>query len=419
VPAIFVLLAGLLVGAQQPERIVEIQVHGNALTPDAEIIQLAGVSVGMAVDANTFDEATARLRRTQKFEHVEVLKRFASIADPSQISLIIVVDEGPVTIQDDGNVADGPGRPPRIVRIQRRKGPGLMFSPILQFEDGYGFSYGARVTMPDVAGKGSRLSVPATWGGEKRAAVEFDRPITVGLSRFQAGAGVARRMNPFFLEDDDRAGGWLRGDRDIARWLRLGATGEWQHVSFGDSVDRFFRLGGDVTLDTRVDPMLPRNAVYARASWDRLAFANEHHANRAEIDLRGYAGLVGQNVLIVRGLWSDSDRPLPPYLMPLLGGTRNLRGFRAGSAVGDTLVGASAELRLPITSPLSFGKAGFSAFLDTATVSDKGQRVRDRHFERGGGGGVWLSAAFVRLDVFVAHGLGGSTRAQFATSVLF
>ena len=74
---------------------------------------------------------------------------------------------------------------------------------------------------------------------------------------------------------------------------------------------------------------------------------------------------------------------------------------------------------MPATSPLRFGQAGFSAFLDTATVYDKGQHVRDRHFERGAGGGVWLSAAFLRLDLYVAHALGGSTRAQFATSVLF
>ena len=153
--------------------------------------------------------------------------------------------------------------------------------------------------------------------------------------------------------------------------------------------------------------------------WGHLTFANAQDANQYDVDLRGYVGLVGQNVLIVRGQRTDADRSLPPYLRPLLGGVQNLRGFRAGSAAGDTLVGSSAELRVPITSPLSFGKAGFSAFLDLATVYDKGQRLSDRQFERGVGGGVWLSAAFIRLDIYVAHALGGSTRAQFATAVLF
>jgi outer membrane protein assembly factor BamA len=413
-----VVVAGLLAGAQLPERIVEIQVHGNAMSSDAEIIQLAEVSIGMTVDAHTFDAAADRLRRSHKFESVEVLKRFASIADSSQISLIIVVDEGPVTIRTDGSVAAGPDTP-RVVTVQRRKGGGLMFLPILQFDDGYGFSYGARVTIPDIAGKASRLSFPATWGGQKRAAVEFDQPMKVGLSRIQTGAAIGRRENPFFLEDDDRTQVWVRGDREIARRLRIGATGEWQHVSFGDVSDRFFRVEGDVTLDTRVDPALARNAVYARAAWGHLAFANAQDANQSDVDLRGYLGLIGQSVLIVRGQRSDSDRSLPPYLRPLLGGVQNLRGFRAGSAAGDTLVGASAELRVPMTSPLSFVKAGLSAFLDLATVYDKGQRLSDRHFERGAGGGVWLSAAFIRIDMYVAHALGGSTRAQFATAVLF
>src|SRR4029453_2571840 len=207
----------------------------------------------------------------------------------------------------------------------------------------------------DVAGKGSRVSFPATWGGDKRAGVEFDRPMKVGLSRVQAGSGIGRRKNPFFHENDDRAGVWLRGDRDIARRLRVGAGGEWQHVSFGGISDRFFQTGGDVTLDTRIDPMLARNAVYARAAWDHLAFANAQDANRTDVDLRGYFGLIGQNVLVIRGQWQDSNHPLPPYLRPLVGGTDNLRGFKAGAFVGDTLVSASADLRVPSTAPLSFG----------------------------------------------------------------
>ena len=301
------------------------------------------------------------------------------------------------------------------------KGTGfpLMFMPILKFEDGYGFSYGARATIPDVAGKGSRLSFPATWGGEKRAALEFDRPMHVALSRFQAGGGIGRRRNPFFLENDDRAGVWVRGDRSLARPLRVGASGEWQHVSFGDIPDRFVRLGADVVVDTRINPVLARNAIYARAAWDHLAFANSQNANRTDVDLRGYFGLIGQSVLMVRGQWLGSNRALPPYLKPLLGGIDDLRGFRAGSAAGDTLVGATAELRVPVTSPLKVAEAGFSAFLDTATVYDKGQHVRDRHFERGAGGGVWLAAAFLRLDLYVSHAMGGSTRVQFATAVLF
>jgi outer membrane protein assembly factor BamA len=417
--ASFVLIAALLAGAQPPEHLVDIQIHGNLLTSDDDVLRIAGIETGMAVDATTVDDVATRLRASKKFEQVEVLKRFASIADPSQISLVIVVDEGPVTFHADGTVTEGADKPPAILGVSKRTSTNLMFMPILKFEDGYGFSYGARAAIPDAAGKGSRVSFPATWGGDKRAGVEFDRPMKVGLSRVRAGSAIGRRKNPFFHENDDRAGVWLRGDRDIVRRLRLGASGEWQHVSFGGISDRFFQTGGDVTLDTRIDPMLARNAVYARAAWDHLAFANAQDANRTDVDLRGYFGLIGQNVLVIRGQRQDSNHPLPPYLRPLVGGTDNLRGFKAGAFAGDTLVSASADLRVPITSPLSFGKVGFSAFVDTAKAYDKGRRVRDQKFERGVGAGVWLSAAILRLEFFVAHGLGGSTRAQFAASALF
>jgi outer membrane protein assembly factor BamA len=416
--ALLVLTIGLLADAQPVEHIVEIQVHGNLLTPDAEVLRIAGVETGMAVDANTVNDAAARLRASKKFEQVDVLKRFASIADPSQISLVILVDEGPVTLRGDGRMTPGADGPP-IPGLSKASALGLMLMPILKFEDGYGFSYGARAAIPGIAGKGSRISFPATWGGDKRAAAEFDLPMKVGLSRFQAGGGIGRRKNPFFAENDDRSGVWMRGDRTIARPLRVGASAEWEHVTFGGVPDRFVRLGGDVTVDTRIDPLLPRNAIDARVAWDHLAFANTPNANRVDADVRGYLGLIGQSVVMIRGQWEGASQGLPPYLRPLLGGIANLRGFRAGSAAGDTLVGATAELRVPVTSPLDIAKVGVSAFLDTATVYDRGQHVRDQHFERGTGGGVWLSAAFVRFDLYVAHALGGSTRAQFAASVSF
>ena len=87
-----------------------------------------------------------------------------------------------------------------------------------------------------------------------------------------------------------------------------------------------------------------------------------------------------------------------------------LRGFAAGSEVGDTLAAGSVELLLPITSPLSFGKLGVSAFFDAGAVYDKGEHMVDQRFSRGAGGAVWFSAAFVRAYLAVAHGLGGSTR---------
>ena len=101
------------------------------------------------------------------------------------------------------------------------------------------------------------------------------------------------------------------------------------------------------------------------------------------------------------------------------GGLANLRGFKAGTAVGDTLVAGSAELRVPLTSPFSIGKIGVSAFVDAGAVYDKGTRLGDQSIRKGYGGSLWFSAAFVRFSVAVAHGVGSSTRAHVGGSLSF
>src|SRR5260221_11372072 len=92
--------------------------------------------------------------------------------------------------------------------------------------------------------------------------------------------------------------------------------------------------------------------------------------------------------MAVRLLRQDSDTSLPAYLKPLLGGMDNLRGFHAGSAVGDTLVAMSAEVIVPISSPLEVGKVGVSVFVDRGTGYNKGERFSDQTLKDGYGGGA-------------------------------
>jgi surface antigen Omp85-like protein/surface antigen-like variable number repeat protein len=403
-------LVFVLAISQSPEIVSAIQVHGNTATPDDEIRKLAGIEVGMRLEPSTIDDAAARLRATRKFDGVQVLKRFASIADPSQILLVVIVDEGPVKIEMTGD----PDRPTtRIVRSRRLN---VMFLPILNREDGYGFTYGVRIARPDVIGKQSRLSFPLTWGGEKRAGAEIEKILPRGpIDRVIAGASLTRRTNPFYEEDDDRTRVWIRGERELVRGVRAGATAGWQRASFFDADDRFTHAGADIVVDTRVDPFLARKAVYARAAWEHLTLG----MNRTELDARGYVGALGQSVVAVRALRLDASAPLPLYLKPLLGGMANLRGFAAGTAAGDTLVATSAELIVPLTSPLNVGKIGVSAFVDAGTAYDKGARLSDQTLKQGYGGSLWFSAAFLRLNIAVAHGRGSSTRVHVGGNVSF
>ena len=432
--SVFALLlaAGLPALSQPPDEVVAgIQIQGNTATPDEDVRRLADVRVGMPVDGATVDAVTSRLRATKRFERVQVLKRFASIADPSQVVLVIIVDEGPVKIVMTGD----PDRPTRVVR---RRVPNLLVLPILSREDGYGITYGARLTVPDPKwmGKRSRVTFPLSWGGTKQAAIDLEKGVEGRLvDRVTAGASISRATNPAFEESDTRARVFLRGEREFAHTLRMGAVGGWQRASFEGVADQFAQVGGDLVYDTRVDPVLARNAVYLRAGWDHLRFgdgppacpdvcegdAGHYHgnANRTDLDARGYLGVFRQVVLAGRVQRLDSDRPLPRYLQPQLGGLRNLRGFRAGTAVGDTLVAMSGEVILPLTSPLKIGRMGVTAFTDRGTVYNKGERFADQTLKQGYGGSIWFTAAFFRLNVAIAHGIGSSTRVQVGGNVTF
>jgi outer membrane protein assembly factor BamA len=414
-----VLLAALALGSpaslapQTAGTIVDIRVHGNQVATDAEVIALSGLKTGDPFGPTTVAEVTKRLEASKRFEHVTVLQRFASIDDPTRVLIVIVVDEGPVRVR----LGAMPGDPVTVVK--RSFVRDFMYLPVLDWEDGYGLTYGVTVAKPGVTSPSGRLSFPLTWGGTRQAGVTFDRPVAKGpFTRIVVGGVLQRQINPAFQVDDARRRVWARGERAMGHW-RAGATATWQHVSFGATADDVRSVGADLTFDTRVDPILPRNAVFATSSVEHLQFASGGATNRVEVDSRGYIGLVGQTTLAIRGLFDDADRGLPPYLEPMLGGWSNLRGFAAGSFVGDALVAGSLELRVPLTSAVHLGKLGVSVFVDEGTTYLKGQRLSDAAWHTGTGGSVWFAAAILEIGVSVARSNGGGTRVNVGGGVTF
>jgi outer membrane protein assembly factor BamA len=399
--------------AAQTEVLSEIQVRGNVATSDEEMRRLAGIDVGMPVGPDTVSTIAARLRATKRFDRVEVLKRYASIADPTRIAIVVIVDEGAVSMKRT-NDPDNP------IRVVRRRWPSLLFAPSLGNESGYGITYGALLTRPEPAGKESRIAFPLTWGAHKRAGADFEKRFPAGwITRVEAGGSVSRRINPRFDAQDDRRGVYFRAERELTRSLRVRGLSAWQDVSFRGESDRLTNIGAEVVFDTRVDPFLARDAVFLRATRSRLAFEQREAVNRTDLDAHGYLGLFGQTILVARARRDGADGSLPDYLKPLLGGPTSVRGFRTGTALGDSLVSGSLELRVPLTSPLKLAKLGVSAFVDAGTAYDDGQRFADQPLMRGVGGGVWVTAAFLRLNVAVAHGLGASTRVHVNGNLAF
>lgn len=407
--------------ANLAEVIAEIHIHGNVATPDAEVLKIAGVAKGDPFRETTLEDVRKRLKASGKFDTIDVRKLYASIADPSQVALVLIVNEGAVRIDMPEE-----GGQPRIVR--KRGLHNFMFLPILDAEDGYGLTYGARVAFVGIARGPNRLSSPLTWGGLKRAGLEFEHTFAAGpVSRVEVGSAIQRRQNPAYEIDDDRQRLWARVER-VRGPVRLGATVGWQDVSFAEIDDRLKTFGADVAYDTRLDPVLPRNAVYGLVSWERVAGAagspdpatgKSEPIDRLRLDGRGYLGLIGQSVLVVRALREDAGSPQPLYLRSLLGGWSNLRGFEAGAFTGDTLVSGSIELRVPLNSPLQVARIGVNAFADYGTAYEKGMRLADQTFHRGYGGGGWITITALRFGVGVAHGVGSGTRFTFAGGLTF
>lgn len=398
------------------EVIADIRVHGNHVTTNDEVVAIAGITVGAPFTATTLREVEDRLRKSGKFNEIEVLKRFASISDPSQVALILIVNEGAVRIEFE-NAPDGE----EVARVVRRRGfRNLMYLPILDGEDGYGLTYGLTTSLANVFGERSRISVPLSWGGTRRAAVEVEKNFADGpLTRVEFGAGVQRRENPAFEINDDRKKVWARAEKSIQR-VRLGTTAAWDRVTFGALKEDFWSVGADVALDTRIDPAYPRNAVWLSASADRLMFDAGHSLYRTRLDGRGYLGLIGQTVLVVRATREGANAAQPRYLQPLLGGWSSLRGFEAGQFHGDIVVTGSAELLVPISSPMSVGKLGLSAFIDSGVAYDHGLRFSDQPKHTGIGGSVWFSATVFRLSFSVAKPRrGGDTRFNFGGGFTF
>jgi outer membrane protein assembly factor BamA len=166
-------------------------------------------------------------------------------------------------------------------------------------------------------------------------------------------------------------------------------------------------------IDTRRDPAFPRNAVHATLGIEHLDFAGDASVTRRVGDARAYLGLIGSTVLALRVTTSHVDAPLPLYERRLLGGTSLLRGYRFGYRAGDNLAAMSAEVRVPITSPLNVGRFGFKGFVDYGTVYPHGERLARQTFDRGIGGGVFLTATVIRMGLDVAWPKGDAKKPRW------
>ena len=411
--AAVMLLIGPLAAARAQtagsEVVSEVRIHGNYRTPDDEVLRIAGLAVGGPLDANAVEAAADRLRRSGRFESVDVRKRYRSLDDASQVAVIIAVTERPGV--EKGGVMPGP---------MKRVRNALMASPSLEYVDGYGFIAGGRLSFVNVLGKGGHIVAPLTVGSTRQAGIELDKTIQGGpVERVHGGYAIISRENPGYDIRDLRNDFWVEGSRQFARVLNVSTRAGWADVSFGDVHDQLITGGARLSVDTRVNTAFPRNAVFASAAWDALKPTAASTINRYTLDGQAYVGFVGSSVLALRARTETVDRPLPVYERALVGGFGSLRGFKAGAFTGDNAATASLELRVPFHSPLRLGQTGLVVFGDTGAAYDHGVKLSDARFESGVGGGWYLRVPLFQLEIDVAYGFDSGTRVHVTAGLKF
>jgi hypothetical protein len=395
--------------AVAPEVVAEVRIHGNYRTPDDVVLQLAGITTGGTLAPGGIEAAAERLRKSGRFDAVEVRKRYRSLTEAEQVAVIIIVQERPGV--EKGGVMPGP---------LKRVGNTMMALPTLEYVDGYGITAGGRLSFVNVFGKEGHIVLPLTFGSTRQAAVEIDKTLQSGpVRRLVGGVSEASRENPAYDTRDLRAEMWVEGSRPLGAVVSVAARAGWSHVSFGDVRDQFPSYGARVAVDTRINPAFPRNAIYASAAWDSLKPESGSTINRYTFDGRAYVGLVGSSVLALRARSETADAALPIYERRLLGGFTSLRGFKAGSFTGDNLATASLELRVPFHSPLRIGQTGITLFGDAGAAYDHGTRLRDATVEYGVGAGWYLRVPLVQFEVDVAYGIDRGTRVHVAAGFTF
>ena len=395
------------------EKIAEVRVHGNATVSDDMVIKLAGITVGTILEPDGLAAIEKRLKDSGRFDEVQVRKRYRTLA-MDDIALVLVVHEKAGTSPT--------GEPPTAMKRLRSR---LMFFPIFWYDDGYGFTYGGQTAIVDAFGKGTRVSVPLSWGGTRRAAVEADRTFKSGpLTRLTGSFGITQRENPFYEIDDRRTELSARAERRLFKLVTLGADVGRTALTFEPAHDDFWSTGADAAFDTRAGAAYPIDAVFASVRWQRLnplgttTFAADA-LDKYRFDARGFKRLFGQNVVALHAQYDTASAPLPPYEQWLLGGPSSVRGFSTGSFVGDRIVSGSIELRMPFSSPLRVAKTGVAVFYDRGAVWNDGQRLADADWKQGYGAGVFVVATVFQLRLDVAHGQGHGTRAHFSAGLSF
>jgi outer membrane protein assembly factor BamA len=165
----------------------------------------------------------------------------------------------------------------------------------------------------------------------------------------------------------------------------------------------FLRLGAFAQFDYRDNPGGPRSGGNYLVAFDYYSdrILNLYTFRRLDVDLQQYIPLFNRRrVIALRGKttvsYTSTGQRVPFYLQPVLGGSNDLRGFRAFRFYDDNLILLNAEYRWEVFSGLDM-----ALFADGGKVFPKYAPWNFRHLEGSGGFGFRFNVrnnVFLRID---------------------
>jgi len=219
----------------------------------------------------------------------------------------------------------------------------------------------------------------------------------------------------------DAVAGW-----QINRWLGAGVRVGYLQVNIDPGTDRrfpntqdlfsdaaapglvrqpdFLDVSGAVMLDYRDRPGNPHKGGMIGVYLSRLdqRSGSSYEFDRLAVDVRQFIPLFSEQRTLALQLYGSADSPdagaqVPFYLMPTLGGSESLRGFREFRFRDKRILYLSSEYRWDASPAIEL-----AAFYDTGKVFGQRSDFSFEHLEKSFGGGIRLKtpkAVVMRIDV--------------------
>ena len=163
-------------------------------------------------------------------------------------------------------------------------------------------------------------------------------------------------------------------------------------------------LGLTVNYDTRDNIYSTRDGDYAALDlmYYGKALGSNYSFGRYALDVRHFITVFDDNVIALQGLLTIANGTEPFYMMTMLGGEYNMRGYYQGRFRDNDMAVVTAEYRLPV-----WWRFGLAAFADLGEVSHdvSGFMISGLHYTVGGGIRFTVSEPQrlgVRLDYGIA-----------------